>query len=60
MEEIKKLDEVSKFEKQDRIFKLNFDVTSYKETERSINNFEQKEGQIDILVNNAGISFGSP
>ena len=57
----KKLDEVSKiFEKQDHVFKLNFDVTSYKETERSINNFEQKEGQIDILVNNAGIQFRSP
>ena len=57
----KKLDEVSKtFEKQDHVFKLNFDVTSYKETEISINNFEQKEGQIDILVNNAGIQFRSP
>ena len=57
----KKLDEAAKiFKKKDSIFKLDFDVTSYKETERSINNFEQKEGQIDILVNNAGIQFRSP
>ena len=56
----KKLDDVSKtFDKQDHIFKLNFDVTNYKDTEKSINDFERNEGDIDILVNNAGIQFRS-
>ena len=44
----KKLDKVSKtFEKRDYVFQLNFDVTSYKETEKKLMTLNTK---MEILI----------
>ena len=43
-----------------KIFQLCFDVTDYKQTKQSINEFERKNKPIDILINNAGMQFRTP
>ena len=43
-----------------KIFQLCFDVTDYKQTKQSINEFERENKPIDILINNAGMQFRTP
>ena len=43
-----------------KIFQLFFDVTDYKQTKQSINEFEKENKPIDILINNAGMQFRTP
>ena len=43
-----------------KIFQLCFDVTDYKQTKQSINEFEKENRPIDILINNAGMQFRTP
>ena len=58
IEKLKKSAELLNTEQ--KIFQLCFDVTDYKQTKQSINEFEKENKPIDILINNAGMQFRTP